>query len=375
MRVVAVLLGFGLACGAPQAAAAESEVSVVAAGLEHPWSLALLKDGRALITERSGRLRLLQDGALDPEPIAGVPAVHFAGQGGLFEVLPARDFASSGMLYLSYAHRNDEGNTTRLARARLADGELHDLQVLFDAQPRRATAVHYGGRMAWMGDGTLLLTLGDGFDYREQAQDRSNHLGSIVRLRADGSVPGDNPFVGQPLLRPEIYSYGHRNVQGVVVLEDRVLIHEHGPRGGDEINRLLPGRNYGWPMTTFGIDYSGAMVSPYTELPGVEAPLLHWTPSIAPAGFAYYYDARFPAWQGSLFVTALAERSLRRVRFLADGQVEQERLLGDRGQRLRDVRLGADGALYLLTDGADAELLRLSPPSAALSPGASTSTN
>lgn len=337
-------------------------------GLTHPWSLAFLPDGRMLISERTGQLRIVEKGVLRPAPVAGVPEVNFAGQGGLLDVLPAPDFADSGWLYLSYAHAGPGGNTTRLARGRWVNDALADLEVLFSAAPERATAVHYGGRMAWLADGSLLLTLGDGFDYRERAQSLDDHLGSIVRLNADGSVPTDNPFVGRADARPEIYSYGHRNVQGLVVIADaaggeRVYAHEHGPRGGDELNLILPGSNYGWPLTTFGIDYSGARVSPFSAFPDIQPPLLHWTPSIAPAGMAWYDDARYPAWHGSFFVTALAERSLRRVRLHADGRIEQEILLAELGERMRDVRVGPDGALYLLTDGAQGRLLRLAPPS------------
>ncbi len=350
-----------LAFLAPVAAQPVAPTTLVE-GLDHPWSLAFLPDGRMLVTERPGRLRQIVDGRLDPAPITGVPAVNAAGQGGLFEVLPAPDFADSGGLYLSYAHGDARGNTTRLARARLQGGALVDLEVLFEAQPPRATAVHYGGRMAWLPGGTLLLALGDGFDYRERAQALDDHLGSIVRLRADGGVPDDNPFVGRPDARPEIFSYGHRNVQGIVVAGNTAYAHEHGPRGGDELNRLLPGRNYGWPITSLGLDYSGAKVTPFADYPGIVAPLLHWTPSIAPAGLAWYDDARHPAWQGSLFVAALAERSLRRLWFAADGSLQQEVLLRDLDERLRDVRVGPDGALYLLTDSAKGRLLRLAPP-------------
>ncbi len=350
-----------------QAVVTQATPTVLASGLEQPWSLAFLPDGRMLMTERAGRLRVFADGALQPAPIKGLPPMHVAGQGGLLDVMPATDFAESGWIYFSYAHGTHAASTTRLARGRLVDDALHDVQVLFSALPERATSVHYGGRMAWLADGTLLLTLGDGFDYRERAQSLADHLGSIVRLHADGSVPADNPFVGRADARPEIYSYGHRNVQGIVVIRDdngveQIYAHEHGPRGGDELNVIRAGRNYGWPLATYGVDYSGAKVSPFTEAANTEQPLLHWTPSIAPAGLAYYSQAGAPSWQGSFFVAALAEKSLRQVRLGADGRIEQTLMLTDRQQRLRDVRVGPDGALYLLTDGDSAELLRLAPP-------------
>ncbi|MGQ0800397.1 MAG: PQQ-dependent sugar dehydrogenase [Pseudomarimonas sp.] len=339
----------------------------LASGLNHPWSLALLPDGRILISERAGHLRLLENGELRAEPLTGLPPIHVRGQAGLFDLLPAKDFASSGWLYFSYAHGNAGASTTRVARAKLIDNALTDLEVLFTAQASRNTSAHYGGRLGWMADGSLLLTLGDGFDSRERAQALDDHFGKIVRINADGSVPKDNPFVGQADVRPEIYSYGHRNVQGLAVItaadgSEQVYAHEHGPRGGDELNRIQPGKNYGWPLATFGIDYSGAQISPFTELANTQPPLLYWTPSIAPAGLAYYDDARFPAWQGSFFVAALAERCLRQVRLKPDGSNEQIQLLDELGERLRDVRVGPEGALYVLTDSDNGRLLRLAPP-------------
>ncbi len=343
-----------------------SNPQTLASGLDHPWSLAFLPDGRILISERAGRLRIFADGKLRAEPVAGLPEVHAQSQAGLFDLLPAKDFASSSWLYFSYAHGTAKASTTRVARAKLVDNQLTDLEVLFTAAAMRDTSAHYGGRLGWMADGTLLLTLGDGFDSRERAQALDDHFGKIIRINADGSVPKDNPFVGQADARPEIYSYGHRNVQGLAVItaadgSEQVYAHEHGPRGGDELNRILPGKNYGWPLATFGIDYSGAQISPFTELENTQASLLHWTPSIAPGGLAYYNDARFPAWAGSFFVAALAERSLRQVRLKADGSNQQIKLLDELGERLRDVRVGPDGALYLLTDSDNGRLLRFAP--------------
>ncbi|MCK7545517.1 PQQ-dependent sugar dehydrogenase [Marinobacter bryozoorum] len=339
-------------------------LETVVSGLEHPWSLAFLPDGRMLVTERPGRLRIITaDGELQPEPVAGVPEVFSEAQAGLFEVLPARNFPESGHIYLSYACGAAQANHTCLARGRLESGRLEDVDELFRASPAKVGAVHYGGRMAWLEDGTLLLTLGDGFDYREQAQRLDSHIGTIVRLNADGSAPEDNPFVDNPEALPEIFSYGHRNVQGLVVDKSsgQVFAHEHGPRGGDEINRIEGGKNYGWPVATHGLDYTWARVTPFTEYPGTEQPVLHWTPSIAPSGMTRYDGDQFPQWQGDLLVGGLVTRAAHRVEMDADGARERERLFEELGERIRDIRTGPDGAVYLLTDNADGRLVRVVP--------------
>lgn len=346
------------------AQADDYRIETLVEGLEHPWSLAFLPDGRMLVTERVGRLRLIEaDGHLQKEPVAGLPEAFIAAQAGLMEVALDPDYPDNRWLYLSYAHGDVEANNTRLIRARLVGDELRDVEVLFTAQPLKAGAAHYGGRIAFLADKTLVLTLGDGFDWREQAQNPSNHLGKIVRLNRDGSVPRDNPLLGQEDAAPEIYSLGHRNVQGIVfdIENGRLYSHEHGPRGGDELNLIQPGQNYGWPLATFGIDYTGARISPYTELPGLVAPLLHWTPSVAPSSLTLYRGALFPEWQGDLFASTLAERSVRRIR-VRDGMLAGEEVLFEElGERLRDVRSGPDGALYLLTDNAEGRLLRVVP--------------
>ena len=339
------------------------QIEITASGLDHPWSISWLPDGRALVTERPGRLRVIADGELVADPIDGVPDVYAASQGGLFEALPDPDFASNGLIYISFAYGTPEANATRVIRARLEGMRLVDQETLFTASPLKDTPVHYGGRMTFLPDETLLIGLGDGFDFREQAQSLDNHFGKIVRINADGSVPGDNPFVDTEGALPEIYSYGHRNVQGLVYdAETRtVWQHEHGPRGGDEINVIRPGQNYGWPVATHGIDYSGAIVSPYETRPGMIDPLLVWTPSIAPAGMTLYRGQPFPQWAGDLFVSALAGRHLRRVEIGDGSPGEQHIMLDDRGARLRDVRTGPDGALYVLVDAEDGEVLRISP--------------
>lgn len=357
------LLGAALLLSIP-ALANDYRIETLTKGLEHPWSLAFLPDGRMLVSERVGRLRLIEaDGRLVEEPIAGLPQAFIAAQAGLMDVALDPDYPDNRWLYLSYAHGDVEANNTRLIRARLVGDELRDVEVLFTAQPLKAGAAHYGGRISFLADKTLVLTLGDGFDWREQAQNPGNHLGKIVRLNRDGSVPPDNPLLALQGAAPEVYSLGHRNVQGIFfdAETDRLYSHEHGPRGGDELNLIQAGQNYGWPLATFGVDYTGARVSPYTELPGLVAPLLHWTPSVAPSSLTLYRGSLFPDWQGDLFAATLAERSVRRIR-VRDGMLAGEEVLFEElGERIRDVRSGPDGALYLLTDNAEGRLLRVVP--------------
>ncbi|AKC85428.1 PQQ-dependent sugar dehydrogenase [Pseudoxanthomonas suwonensis] len=361
--------GLKLMCAAVCAAAAATaqastlQVQTLADGLEHPWSVAFLPDGRILVTERTGRLRVVQDGQLLAEPVAGLPEIFVSGQAGLFDVLPARDFEDSGVLYLSFAHGDKDANHTRIVRARLVDGALAEVTPVFTTHPAKSGDVHAGGRLLKLPDGTLLLGLGDGFFFREESQKLDSHMGTIVRIHTDGQVPADNPFVGRDGVLPEIYSYGHRHVQGLVhdPASGRIYAHEHGPRGGDELNLIEPGRNYGWPVITYGRDYSRALISPFTERDGMEQPLLQWTPSIAPGGLALYDGALFPEWRGDLLVAALAEKSLRRVSLAGGAPGPQEVLLQDLGERMRDVKIGPDGALYVLTDEPEGRLLRLVP--------------
>lgn len=334
----------------------------VAEGLDHPWNLTFMPDGSMLVVLLPGEIRVLRDGALS-EPVSGVPEVYFESQGGLFEVLLDPDYAENGYVYLSYAHGTPGKNGTRVARAHFDGQALTDLEVIFDATPAKDTPVHYGGVMIFLPDDTLLVTVGDGFDYREEAQRLDTDLGKIIRINRDGSIPEDNPFAGRKDARPEIWSYGHRNLQGLIYdgASGRVYEHEHGPRGGDEINIIEPGKNYGWPVITWGIDYSGARISPFTEYDGMEQPLLYWTPSIAPCGFTIYRGSVFPEWDGDLFVGALAAKEVRRVD-LEDGKVVgQEELFADLDERIRDVATGPDGYLYLVTDGEDGSVLRVEP--------------
>lgn len=365
MKHVAAFIVGALAV-ALSARAADYRVEIVASGLDHPWSLAFLPDGRMLVTERAGRLRLIEPGPdgraqLRPEAVGGVPAVLARGQAGLFDVVVDPAFAVNGRIMLSFAYGRPEANHLRVVRARFDGRQLLEVQPVFTSQPAKAETQHFGGRMAWLADGTLLLGMGDGNVERTDAQRLQTHLGKMLRIKSDGSVPTNNPFLTRPDARPEIYTLGHRNPQGVVVVDGVAYAHEHGARGGDELNRIEPGANYGWPLTTGGIDYTYARITPYRTLAGIQPPLVEWTPSIAPAGMAWYDGVLFPAWRGSLFVSALKERSVRRVPLAKGALGPQEVLFQEIGERIRDVRVGPEGAIYLLTDSADGRVLRVVP--------------
>ena len=356
LSCLALCLGSG-----GQVAALDYEVETVAEGLAFPWSLAFLPGGDMLVTEREGRLRTIRGGRLDPAPVAGLPDIYVHGQGGLFDIVLDPDFTANRQVYLSYSRGTRSANHLAVGRARLDGNALSGFELILIGEPDKDTPHHFGGRMAFLADGTLLIVSGDGLDYREQALDLGSLLGKTLRIGPDGSIPRDNPFIDRDGVRPEIWSYGHRNQQGIVATPQGVYLHEHGPRGGDELNRIEPGNNYGWPAITYGIDYSGSYISPYTRHPGMAQPVLYWTPSIAPAGLAYYDGSAFPEWQGDLFVAALVEQSIRRVD-LEDGEVAgQETLFTELGMRLRDVRTSPDGYLYLLTDSAEGSVLRVKP--------------
>ena len=342
---------------------AQFTIDTVAETLQRPWSLAFLPDGSMLVTELGGRLRTISNGELLEEPVAGVPDVYFAGQGGLFEIALDPDFDSNRTIYLSYAHGNEGANGTRILRAVLNGNRLRNQEVIFTAEPSKPKGYHLGGRIAFLPDGTLLMPIGDGFTFREDAQRLDTLLGKIVRIRRDGSIPEDNPFVGREGARPEIWSYGHRNPQAILFdpVSGNVYSHEHGPRGGDELNLIEPGKNYGWPAITYGKDYNYASITPYTEYPGMQQPLVYWVPSIAPAGMTMYRGDLFADWRGDLFVAALAEKSVRRLD-MENGQiVDQHVLFEELDERIRDVRAGPDGALYLVTDGTEGRVLRVTP--------------
>lgn len=343
--------------------ASDYTLHTLAEGLAFPWSLAFLPNGDILVTERSGQLRLIRNGALLPDPVTGVPGIYVAGQGGLMDVRLHPGFAENSLVYFSYAHGDGNANQLRVARARYSDGALTNLEVIFGAEPMKDTPVHYGGRLAFLPDGTLLITSGDGFVHRERAQLLDNHFGKTVRINDDGSVPENNPFVDTADARPEIWTYGHRNQQGLVVDPEsgRVYLHEHGPMGGDELNIIEPGKNYGWPVATYGLDYSGARISPYQERPGMEMPVEYWVPSIAPGGMTLYDGSVFPEWRGDLFVAALANMTVRRLD-MENGQVRgQETLFAEVEERFREVRTGPDGYLYLLTDSPDGRVIQVRP--------------
>ncbi len=349
--------------GLPATVNERVQLTTVASGLEHPWSLAFLPDGRMLVTERPGRLRYVTMKGEVSAPIAGVPAVHAVGQGGLLDVVLDPDFSANSSIYLSYAEPGDgDVNGTAVARAKLDGARLAELQVIFRQSPKVKSDHHFGSRLVFARDGTLFVTLGERNSERQSAQDLGTHLGKIVRITRDGGVPADNPFVGRSGALPEIWSLGHRNVQGATLdpATGRLWAHEHGPRGGDEINLPEAGRNYGWPIITYGREYSGPAIGEGTEKPGMEQPLYYWVPSIATSGMTFYTGDVFPAWKGNLFVGALAAKLVARLEIGADGKVKAEERFPV-GERVRDIREGPDGALYLLTDEDAGRLLRLAP--------------
>jgi glucose/arabinose dehydrogenase len=339
------------------------QLTTIATGLEHPWSIAFLPDGRMLVTERPGRLRYVTMQGGVSEPIAGVPAVYAKGQGGLLDVALDPDFSVNSTIYLSYAEPGAGAlNGTAVARAKLDGARLTGLQVIFRQMPKVASKNHFGSRLVFARDGNLFVTLGERFSERDSAQDLGTHLGKIVRITKDGKLPADNPFVGRAGAKPEIWSLGHRNVQGVTLhpVTGQLWTVEHGPRGGDEINLPEAGRNYGWPVISYGREYYGPAIGEGTAKAGMEQPLYYWVPSIATSGMAFYTSDVYPVWKGSLFVGALKAQLVARLEFGADGKVSAEERIPV-GQRVRDVRQGPDGALYLVTDEDAGKLQRLTP--------------
>jgi aldose sugar dehydrogenase len=337
-----------------------------AKGLAHPWGMAFLSDGRLLVTERPGRLRLIgKDGSLST-PLQGVPRVAASGQGGLLDVVLAPDFASSSIVYLSYAEPRDGGrNGTTVAKAKFetdgTGGRLEGVQVIFRQEPSYASTYHFGSRIVFTPDGSMFVTLGERNMARNEAQNPANHIGKLVRIMADGGPHAGNPR--RPGWQPEIWSIGHRNVQGAALnpATGKLWTIEHGARGGDEINVPEAGRNYGWPVITYGRDYSGLRIGEGTQKAGMEQPVYYWDPSIAPSGAAFYTADLIPEWKGNLFVGALAGQALHRLVLDGENVVGEEKLLGDLSERIRDVRQGPDGALWLLTDDPQGRILRLGP--------------
>ena len=352
---------------APTAATTPIKIETFAAGLEFPWGLQVLPDGRLIVTERPGRLRIVgRDGVVSP-PLAGVPAVSAIGQGGLLDIALHPEFERSQQVFLAYAEpRGGNKNGTSVARARLVlEGgppRLESVEVIFRQQPEFSGGLHFGARLAFAPDGRLFVALGERFQ-KDGAQDLMRHWGKVVRITAEGRIPDDNPFYGKSNARNEIWSYGHRNPQSAAIHPGtgKLWVVEHGPQGGDEINIPLKGRNYGWPVIGYGIDYSGARLHESTHRDGMEQPVYYWRPSIAPSGMAFYNGDLFAAWKGNLLVGALAGKALHRLVLNGETVVGEEILLKDAGHRIRDVRVGPDGAVWLLVDSADGRILRLMP--------------
>lgn len=361
----AALSGVTAAHSAPAPASpSQLDVTEFTTGLQNPWSLAFLPDGRLLVTERPGRLRLVAaDGTLAAEPVANTPEVFAIGQGGLLDVAVSPAFATDQTIYLSYAEAGEGGSAgTAVARARLVDNALQDVQRIFQQQPKLSRGLHFGSRIVVADDGHLLVALGENGE-RATSQKLDHHQGKVVRIAIDGTVPADNPFQGRADTRAEIWSYGHRNQQGAArhPVSGALWTIEHGPRGGDEINIPQASKNYGWPFATYGINYSGEAIpeSVGTAAADTEQPHYYWEISPGISGMAFYSAERFPAWQQSLFIGALAQRELIRLQLDGDTVVAEERLLSDRKWRIRDVRQGPDGFVYVVTDEADGKVLKI----------------
>lgn len=338
-------------------------ITTIADGLQHPWGMTFLPDGDILVTERPGRLRIIKQGKLQSEAISGLPSIAAKGQGGLLDVALHPEYTKNGWIYLSYVAGTANRFGTEVGRGRLVDNQIVDWQPLFSLQPKSSTGRHFGSRLVFDRDNYLYITLGDRGE-RFRAQDLNDHAGSLIRLHDDGSIPADNPFINQPGILAEIYSYGHRNIQGAALNPQtgRLWIHEHGPQGGDELNIISAGENYGWPVITYGKEYgSGDDIGEGTHKTGMQQPAYYWVPSIAPSGMAFYNGDKFPAWRGNLFIGSLKFRLLVRLELDGTNVVGEERLLKDKLGRIRDVEVGPDGYIYLLTDAENGKLVRLQP--------------
>ena len=368
LMVLMCLLWSGIVAGAqtlkPTVGSDEGfKIVEITDGLQHPWGLAFLPDGRILVTERPGRLRIIENGQLNPRPVSGLPEIAASGQGGLLDVAIHPNYRDNGWIYFSFVGPGKGGMGTEVARARLDGNGLKDLQLLFRMAHKSRTSRHFGSRLLFDRKGYLFITLGDRGD-RPRAQRLNDHAGSVIRLHDDGRVPADNPFLTRKGARPEIYSYGHRNLQGMALHPEtgEVWTHEHGPQGGDEINIVRPGLNYGWPVITYGVNYGiGTRIGEGTRKPGMEQPLYYWVPSIAPSGMAFYTGDKFPQWRGSLFVGSLKFDLLARLTLKGSQVVGEERLLRNSLGRIRDVKEGPDGYLYLLIDAWDGSMVRIVP--------------
>ncbi|MBK7685376.1 MAG: PQQ-dependent sugar dehydrogenase [Rhodocyclaceae bacterium] len=342
------------------------KIEQLASGLKSPWSLAFVGKDEILISEKHGGMRLWKNGALSKQFIEGGPPSPLQiSDSGILDIALDPDFNSNRLIYISFVEGEKTANHTAIWKARLVDNQLVEGRVIFRSKPDKAEPKHPGGRMLFLPDKSLLLTIGDGFNYKAAAQDLGSHLGKTLRLDKEGRAAAENPFVKTPKALPEIWTYGHRNAQGLTrdITTGEIWLHEHGPRGGDEVNLLVAGANYGWPLLTHGVDYDGSIISERAFAPGMQRASFIWVPSIAPSGLAVYRGEIFPDWNGKLLVGALAAKSISRLRKGKDSDllIEEERLIGNLKKRIRDVRVGPDGLIYVLTDSADGELLRLRP--------------
>lgn len=353
-----------LAATPAAAQASQLKVETVASGLANPWGLAFLPDGSMLVTERPGRLRHVAGGVVSP-PIAGVPAVQAAGQGGLLDIALDPNFASNRLVYLSYAEPREDGSGTSVARGRLSPDHtrLETVEVIFRQMPTMRSNMHFGSRLVFDREGMLFVTLGDRFSARERAQDLTSHYGKVVRIRPEGGPAPGNPFLDKKDALPEIWSYGHRNIQaaGLHPQTGKLWTIEHGARGGDEVNIPQAGKNYGWPVITYGVDYSGAKIGEGTAKSGMEQPVFYWDPSIAPSGLTFVTSDLYPGWKGSILTGGLRSQLVARLQLAGDSVTREERVLRDIGQRIRDVRQGPDGLIYLLTDDPNGRIVRVRP--------------
>ncbi len=340
------------------------QLVTVASGLSYPWGLAFLPTGDMIVTEREGAIRIISPDGKVSSPLGGVPGVYASGQGGMLDVTPDPDYSANQMIYFSYAEAGPKGAGTAVARARLdrAANRLQDVNVIFRQFPKSSGDRHFGSRLVFARDGSLFITIGERGE-RDRAQDFTINRGQVIHINPDGSIPASNPFVGKPGYRPEVWSYGHRNPQGAALHPDtgKLWTVEHGARGGDEINIPQAGRNYGWPVIAYGRHYSGGQIGVGTHKQGMEQPVHYWDPSIAPSGMAFYTGDKFPKWKGSVLVGALSFRLLSRLSLDGERVVGEERMLEELGERIRDVRQGPKGYVYILTDSEDGRVIRIEP--------------
>lgn len=343
-----------------QSEKANISVTKVTDGLNHPWGIAFLPDGRMLVTERAGTLRYVTAEGQKSAALSGLPDIEVRNQGGLLDVILDPDFDKNQTIYFSFTEPSDNGNSTAVAKAKLEADKISNVSVIFSQQPKFSSGHHFGGRLAFATDGNLFITLGDRGQRRDDAQTLDNHHGKVIRIKPDGSVPADNPYINDDKALDEIWSLGHRNIQGAVLHPStgQLWTHEHGPQGGDEINIAEPTKNYGWPVITYGEEYGGGKIG-QTEKEGLEQPLHYWVPSIAPSGMTFYTAPLFGQWQNNLLIGSLKFGQLVRIELDGNKVVHEERII--LGQRIRDVRQGPDGAVYLLTDQPNGEILRLTP--------------